>query len=364
MSAAAPRGRSGWSRWLGRFPGLRRLAGVAWFAGGRRSPRAALADWWKGLRAAHPTRVLRWLRAGVLAMVVATALLYLAVSMQVGHQIAAARHTDRAIGDIANAQLAAESAKDALYTDFTTGQVPLIGTGTDFANYTARVNTELTSAAEGNAAGRQGLTLFQFTQGQLTTCLQLADSAVRDYSHVTPRSAGTTAENGLDSRGKQSVKEVDEALSHGEERYDGEPIARTGGLIQTLADLKTLEQDALTRQRHSPWLNPAVVWPLLVGPSAVMLVLVLATGSILARHFRRSPSRRLLSALLMSTAVGILTAVLVGLDAHHLAAHPRVVHPVTLTVAPTLLAAAAVLAYLAYRPRLAEYRFPQSGAGA
>ncbi|WP_225846832.1 hypothetical protein [Streptomyces sp. HPF1205] len=347
------------------------------FSGVGRSLRAALATRWADVRQAHPTRVLRWLRAGVLAMVATTALLYLVVSTQAGHRIAAARHTDRAIDDIVNAQDAARAANTTLKPVFTTGQVALIGTGTEFANDTARINTELTSAVEGNAAGRQGLTLFQFVQGQLTTCLQLAESAVRDYSRIAPQSTGTSAPTGTGADagtragtgtattadlGGQIVKDTLDALNHPEETYRGQAVARTGGLIQTLADLNALEQDALARQRHSAWLDPAVVWPLLVGPSAVMLLLVLATGSVLARHFRRPASRRLLSALLVSTGVGVVTAVLVGFDAHDLAAHPRAVHPVTLTVAPALLAAAAVLAYLAYRPRLAEYRFPRPGA--
>src|SRR5262249_9107245 len=84
----------------------------AWPAGGRRrprgrlmtapaprwrSPRMALADWRTRLRATHPTAVLRWLRAGVLAMVATTALLYLVLSTEADHQIAAARRTERAI---------------------------------------------------------------------------------------------------------------------------------------------------------------------------------------------------------------------------------------------------------------------------
>jgi hypothetical protein len=47
-------------------------------------------------------------------------------------------------------------------------------------------------------------------------------------------------------------------------------------------------------------------------------------------------------------------------DEQYLVADQRAGHPVTLSAALLLLLAAAVLAYLAYRPRLAEYRFRPS----
>ncbi|WP_433892140.1 hypothetical protein [Streptomyces sp. CA-111067] len=316
---------------------------------------ATLTRWRTRLRATHSTTMLRWLRAGVLAMVVVTALLYLVVSREAGQQIAAARRTDQAIGDIGQAQQAARNADAALSGVFQTGQVALIGTGTDFANQTARIYTYVTSAADGNAAGRQGLTEIQFVQGQLTTCVQLADSAVRDYSRLA-QDAGTSA-----GQRKRIVQAAQDALDHPEEKSDGgRAVPGTGGLIPTLNDLKLLEQDAQADQRHSPWLDPVYVWPLLVGPSAVMALLVLATGHVMARHFRRYVGVKLPTALLATTAAGVVTAVLSGIDEHHLAAHPRAGHPVTLALALTALAAAAVLTYLAYRPRLAEYRFSPS----
>jgi hypothetical protein len=327
----------------------------------RRSVQATLTGWrtrltgWRTrLRATHSTTVLRWLRAGVLAMVVVTALLYLVVSREAGQQIAAARRTDQAIGDIDQAHQAANRADLALSGVFQTGQVALIGAGTDFANETARIYTYVTSAADGNAAGRQGLTEIQFVQGQLTTCVQLADSAVRDYSRLA-QDTGT-------SRGqrKQIVQAAHDALAHPEERDGDRAIPGTGGLTATLNDLKLLEQDAQAEQRHSPWLDSVYVWPLLVGPSAVMALLVLATGYVMARHFRRYVGVQLPTALLATTTAGVVTAVLSAIDGHHLAAHPRAGHPVTLTLALASLAAAAVLTYLAYRPRLAEYRFSPS----
>ncbi|WP_446038335.1 hypothetical protein [Streptomyces sp. SID1121] len=311
-------------------------------------PRGTLAGWWTRLRATHPTTLLRWLRAGVLATVVATALLYLVVSAKAEEQLSAARNTDEAINDIVTAHGAAENAAKALTDAFKTGQVSLIGTGTEFANQTASVYTNVTSAAEGNAAGERGLTQFQFVLGQLTTCLQLADAAVRDY----PRT------------GQKGVEAAHAALT-ARPQVDAEAarkaIPGTGGLTASLDDLKATQLEALARQRDSAWLDPAAVYPLLVGPAAVMLLLVLATGHVVARHFRRYVGPGLPLALLATASAGAATAVRSARDAQQdLEAQPLAGHPVTMTLALALLATAAVLAYLAYRPRLAEYRFPRS----
>lgn len=306
--------------------------------------REASARRWQRVRTAHATTVLRWLRAGVLATVVAAAVLCLVVPAEADHRIAAARRTDRAIADIGTAHDETVAADTALEHAFTTGQVALIGTGTDFANHTARVYSDITSAAQGNAAGQRGLTQLQFVQGQLTTALQLADAAVRDYAHT--RSQGRAAPHAL--------------LTAAQERYHGQNVPGTGGLTTSLDDLKAIERDALHQQRRSLWLDPACVWPLLVGPAAVMLVLVLVTGRVIARHFRRRLGLALPAALLCTAATGALVSVLAGLDAHDAAAHPLAGHPLILTLALVSLTAAAVLADRAYRPRLAEYRFPRA----
>ncbi|MEV0774985.1 hypothetical protein [Streptomyces sp. NPDC050428] len=309
--------------------------------------RNTLIGWRTRLQAAHPTTVLRWLRAGVVAMVAATALLYLVVSTEAEQQLAAARRTDAAIKDIKTAQDAAGKAGSALKSAFVSEQVSLIGTGTDFANHTASVSTHVTSAAEGNAAGERGRTQIQFVQGQLTTCLQLADTAVRDYART----------------GVQGMNAAHEALTDPRELNPdtGLPIAGTGGLVASLNDLRTTEEEAQAQQRKSLWLDPAYVYPLLVGPAAVMMLLVLATGHVVARHFRRYVSPLLLVALLATASAGVATAVRSTLDARDLAEHPLARHPLTLTLALASLATAAVLAHLAYSPRLAEYRFPRSG---
>ena len=116
------------------------------------SLRGTATDWTTRVRGIHPVRVLRWLRAGVLAMVLATALLYLLVSTRADDQLAAARRTHEAIEKLDDAYSTAKAADTALKKASETQQVTLIGTGTEFANDTARVNTLVTSAADGNAA--------------------------------------------------------------------------------------------------------------------------------------------------------------------------------------------------------------------
>ncbi|MDX3246962.1 hypothetical protein [Streptomyces sp. ME18-1-4] len=312
----------------------------------RRSLREAVTDWGTRARAVHPVRVLRWLRAGVITMVLATALLYLLVSTRAGDQLAAARRTGGAIEDIVQARDTAVAADKALAKAADTGQVTLIGTGTEFANDTARVNTLVTSAAEGNAAGKRGQAQFQFIQGQLTTCVQLANTAVRDYARS----------------GRAGLTAARQALTAPNAREPGtdEPIPGTGGLKASLTDLENMQRQALDAQRESHWLSPAYVWSLLVGPAAVLLLCVLATGRIVVRRFRRRVSPQLVLAPAATAAVGITASLLCRHDAQALSRHPLIGHWLTTTLALGLLAAAAALAYLGYRPRLAEYRFPRS----
>lgn len=273
----------------------------------------------------------------MLAAVVVTALLYVVVSTQAGGQVAAAERTDTAIADIAEAREEAGRADRALADVSRTGAGHLIGTGAGFTNAVARVSSLLTSATAGNAAGQRGLNHIQFVQGQLTTCKQRADAAVRDGS-------------GMDL----ARKELTRGRQTGHAR---EAVPFTGGLMASLDDLKGIQERAVDRQRASRWLNPALFWPLLVGPPAVMLVLVAASGRIVARHFRQYPSPALALAWLATAAVGTVTGVLCSVDRSASAAPPA--PDETMAVVLPLLAAAGALAYLAYRPRLAEYRFPR-----
>jgi hypothetical protein len=279
-------------------------------------------------------------------MVAASALLYLLVATEADQHIAAARRTDRAVADIDKAHSAAQDADAGLLDAFNRDLVPLIGAGREFDNDTAGVNTDVTSATEGNAAGKRGRTQILFVQSQLITCQKMARDAVRDYP----------------SDGKAAVAAAHDELTHQREKdpQTHRPIPDTGGLVASLEDLKNLEQEALDHQRHSRWLDPAFFWTLLIGPVIAMLLLAVATGYVVARHFRRHVSPRLGAALLITAAVGVTAGVLAGYDGRHLSSDPSAGHPVTMTLCLALLATAGVLAHLAYRPRLAEYRFPRS----
>ncbi|MCT9005724.1 hypothetical protein ACWGKW_28975 [Streptomyces sp. NPDC054766] len=277
------------------------------------------------LRVPHPIVVLRWLRAGVLGMVAVTALLYLVVANRAGEEVAAAHRTTTAIQHIGAAYDEAGKANDALRAVSRTGAIDLTGTGNDFANATGRVASHLTSATEGNAAGEQGLSHLQFVQGQLATCVQTVSRAVLDGAPAVAR-----ARDALDSAPE----------------YDGKnPVAFTGGLRRSLRDLQELEIQARHDQLRSGWRDPHLLWPLFMGPVAVMLLLVCATGCIVARRFRRYPSPALLVALLATASIGVIMCT---------------TDPPTAAIALPVLAAAGALAYQAYRPRLAEYRFPHS----
>lgn len=279
-------------------------------------------------RAPHPIVVLRWLRAGVLGMVAVTALLYLVVADRAGEQMASADRTREAIRHLGEAREAAVDATTELRkaADATIGEVDLIGTGTGFAIATTRVSTHLTSATEGNAAGEQGLHHIQFVQGQLTTSLQLAN-------------------------GPQGARAALPSLEGGPEKdAEGKDVRFTGGLIESLEDLREIETLALDEQLRSRWLAPYLLWPLLIGPVVVMLLLAGTTGFVVARHFRQYPSPALGLALLATASVALIACgdpLLPG-------------RGWVMAIALPLLLAAGALAYLAYRPRIAEYRFPHS----
>ncbi|MFE3825102.1 hypothetical protein [Streptomyces sp. NPDC059092] len=275
-------------------------------------------------RRPHPVMVLRWLRAGVLGMVAVTALLYLVVANGAGEQIAAAHRTGTAIRHIEDAREQAGKAGTALDAVSRTGAIDLIGTSGDFANATARVSSLLTSATEGNAAGDRGLSHIQFVQGQLATCVQMANTAVLD--------------------GKPGLERARDALDDTRE-YDGkDPVPFTGGLRQSLSDLRDLEVEARDRRHHSGWRDPGLLRPLFIGPLAVMLLLVCATGYIFVHRFRRYPGPALVVATPATASISVAMCT---------------INPPPVAIALPVLAAAGALAYLAYRPRLAEYRFPR-----
>ncbi len=276
----------------------------------------------------------------MLGMVALTALLYLVVADRAGDQVAAAQRAREAIDKIDTAHAEAEKAKDALDEAAGTHAVDLIGAGAGFSIATTRVGTLLTSATEGNAAGEQGLHHIQFVRGQLDTCVQLA------------------------SDGTRGVASARAALDDDPEKDGGKEVRFTGGLIESLEDLRELETAALDQQLRSRWLNPALLWPLLIAPAAVTLLLVCATCSVVARHFRRYPHPALGLALLATASVAVTTCLLCQVGRSELG--PGRDGPLlpgegwVMGIALPLLLAAGALAYLAYRPRITEYRFPRS----
>jgi hypothetical protein len=128
--------------------------------------------------------------------------------------------------------------------------------------------------------------------------------------------------------------------------YDGrDPVPFTGGLRQSLRDLQELEVQARHDQLRSGWRDPRLLWPLFMGPAAVVLLLIGTTGHMVARHFRRYPGPALIGVPPATASIGVAMCT---------------TDPLTPAIALPVLATAGVLAYLAYRPRLAEYRFPHS----
>lgn len=287
---------------------------------------------YRRLRTAHPVSVLRWLRNTVLLCVLAAALLYLWVATQAGDDIDAASRTRQAVADIGQASSAARLADKALRTVFYQEDVTLVGTGSQYVDHITAVSKYLTLAAGNNAAGAGGTSGIQFAQDQLAAYLQLSENAVRDYG--ASRQFGQVAE----TYASQSNQEMASALS----------------------SLQGTENNALKAQLGAWPLDPRAFWLALLGPVVGMLLLVGATAHVLARYFRRHVSRWLWCSLLVTAATTVTVGLFNASDEQHLSPNPWAGHPVTLTCALLLFLQAAVLAYLAYRPRLAEYRFESS----
>jgi hypothetical protein len=313
-------------------------------------------------RAAHPVRTLRWQRNGVLLAVAAIAFLDLIVATRAHAQITAARRTEHAVEELDNASMKACDAASRLRDSFQNGDVSLTGAGTAFENDTAAVGTDVTAAAQGNAAGADGAAHFQFVQGQLTSVSTLAETAVQDFGRLG-KQAANEALLALVAPDQQELDTTTTTDAGGLVTVPrpcpsgATTVTGGGALIATLADLSRLESDALAAQRGSVWLRPGFCWPLLVVPLLVLLSLAIATTRLVARHFRMMVSPLLPCA---SLAVGAVVGTVLWLsivDDSHLSANPQAGHPITLTIGMTVLATASVLAYAAYRPLLAEYRF-------
>jgi hypothetical protein len=284
---------------------------------------------YRRLRATHPVYVLEWLRNGALLCVAAAALLYLLVVIEAGTDIAAATRTQNAIGDIGAASTAVTAAGNALAGTLATEDVQLTGTGSNFVSDISEVNQDLALAAENNGASTIATTAIPFVQGQLETYLAQSETAVSDEElgsqlGVAGRAYAATSENGLTT---------------------------------ALNALRGQEQTALRGQRDAWPIAPAVFWWVLLGPLIAGLILAAATTRLLARHFRRRASPWLWGSLLTVAATAVAAGSLNTDDELTLSQDPLAGRPVTMAGALLLFLTAAVMAYLAYRHRLAEYRF-------
>jgi hypothetical protein len=296
----------------------------------------------------HPATVLRWLRDGVLLCTAAAALLYLWVAINARHEIAAIHRTQAAVGYITDASSTAAQAQSALRTAFGTEDVALTGAGEAYVIDLPLINSDLTLATEDNASGTLGTSQIQYVEGELDTYLALGENAVHDYSVGRP--FGLAAET-YASGGESNLTA---ALGQAQTCQELARLAQDGAAPTGLAPI---EDQALCAQRASWPLDPGTFWWILLWPVIVMLFLVMATAYVQARHFRRHLSRWLWGSLLTAAATTVAVGVCNVIDERRLSGSQLAGHPATVIIAAVLFLGAGVQAYLAYRPRLAEYRF-------
>ncbi|MEU6230119.1 hypothetical protein [Streptomyces sp. NPDC047042] len=324
--------------------------------------------WWGQ---AHPVRVLRRLRNGMLAALAVMALVSGVAAAEAGSRIGTINATRNSIRDLERARVAAGQAAADLENTFDGRDVNLTGTGTAFVTHIGSANMHITAAARGIDARRNGRTQFQFVLGQLVTSVHLAETAVqqyKDFEHTDP----------LKTKAADSALA---AMTGSNEKYNGKFIPYTGGLVPALGNLLAHQRDGLRTQQ--PWLGKRLVlWPLLLLPALGVLLCVGATAHVLAAHFRRLLSPLLGAAGLIAVAVAIIGGTLARYQYSLMARIPKKcevlvncggsktgekfrdlsVGPLMATSAAmlVLLAVAALLTCLALRPRLAEYRFGAS----
>lgn len=284
------------------------------------------------VRTAHPVYVLAWLRNGVLLAIAGVALLYLLVTIQASNDIGSAIKTQQAQADAGHAISAVDKSETDLDHTFDFEAVLLTGTGTNYINDISEVTRQVALVAENNGAGDQGTIDIQFAQGLLEDYLRVGLSAVSDEG-LGPA---------LGAAGKSYVS------------------ADKGTLKMQLGALEDDETTALDEQRDAWPVDPPAFWSALLGPVIIMLILAAATTRLLARHFRRHASRWLWGSLLTVTAVSVVAGFLNLGDERGLSRDPLAGHPVTMAFVLLLLLAAGVMAHLAYRQRLADYRFQSS----
>lgn len=310
---------------------------------------------------AHPVRWLRWLRTGMLTLILVAGLLCLLVAYQAHREITTATgHGAQAISEVDAAYVELIQADRAVALSFRTGDVALVGPGATYGDDITAASQDLVLAAGDNVAGFQGANTIQFAEGLLGTYGDLVQQASTDLADNN----GTLATAGL-------------GYAHG-------LLDQTGGLLNVLSGLRQSEQAAVTADLGSRWLGPGDFWWLLLAPFLAMLLLAAGTSYVLWHGFRRLLSVRLTSALVLTLA---LVALVASLNVHdggqakafidgrlasqaHLtparltpAQAPRATDagfaysPWTLAAALVMACGAGILTFAAYWPRLDEYRY-------
>jgi hypothetical protein len=299
----------------------------------------------------HPVTVLRGLRNGMLLSIVAAALLYLWVAVEARHDIAAVHRTQQAIGSIQEAGTEAVQAQAALKAVVQKEDPALTGTGTVYVNDITQVSKEITFAAEYNSAGAAGTSQIQYVSGELETYLELSENTVLDYS--LGKSFGSAAE-AYAQVGEQHLTEALGVVPTCQQ------LASAKLLGSVPPGLAATEMNAECAQLTAWPLDPGTFWWILLGPVIVMMLLVMATAYVLARHFRRHIEAWLWGALLTAAATSITVGAFNVLDERHLSGSQLAGNAVAITVVLLIFAGVCAQTYLAYHDRLAEYKLRSS----
>ncbi|MCZ4123444.1 hypothetical protein [Streptomyces sp. H39-S7] len=221
-----------------------------------------------------PPATPRRLRRAVLALLLCTVALWgsLQLALTGAHTAisAAAAHTVPAIVDTSQVAYFLADADRVAAGSFASGTVALSGPGQRYQDDLKSAHQALARAAEHDATGPAGSGQLQAIEGLLVEYTSLIEQA-----HAT---AG---------RGVLSTAYLSYAsnLMHKPD----------SGILAQVQLLQAADQQALSRQRHSPWLAPATLYGVLV-PAAVALVLLVATQRFLSRHFHRRINPYLLAA--------------------------------------------------------------------
>lgn len=306
------------------------------------------------LRQVHPWRWLRLLRNATLALIFVTGLLCLLVSYQAHREIATVTGDGAsAITEVIAAGGAVDRAIGALH-ETAPDAGPLTGPPSGYVDNVASASKQLTLAAVHNVAG-PAATNAATSPGQLLVAFDdQARQAVADFA------------------------EGNDKLANAEIGY-----TKTIGVQDSLTSLLRTERRAVSADLGSGWLSPGYFWWLLLAPFFAMVIVAAGTSRVLWRSFRRLLSVRLILAQAVTLALVIMVAALNVHDGGHARAFMApFVHagmhtpnlpavgsgaadagfaysPLALAAGLALVALACALAYGAYRPRLAEYRYAE-----